>query len=447
MSAWPPFLTIEPIRRAAGTVRLPGSKSISNRVLLLAALASGETVLEDLLDADDTRVMCEALVALGVTLQAPAPDRLQVTGCAGKFAVDSAELFLGNAGTAFRSLTAALAFSGGRYVLDGVPRMRERPIGDLVDALNAVGARVAYRGEPGFPPLAIEPATHLNADRVSVRGDVSSQFLTGLLMAAPLVAPGHGLRITVAGPLISRPYIDMTLALMQRFGVEVTREGDSFLVPRALYRSPGHLAVEGDASGASYFLALGAVAGGPVRVLGVGRGSVQGDVRFAEALEAMGARVAMGDDWIEASAPATGRLRGIDMDCNHIPDAAMTLAVAALFAEGPTTLRNIGSWRVKETDRIAAMATELRKLGATVEEGADWLRVHPQPVLREATIDTYDDHRMAMCFSLAAVGGVRIHIRDPKCVAKTFPDYFTSLASLVEGVSDASHLTRDQARS
>ena len=428
-------------------MRLPGSKSISNRVLLLAALAGGETVLEGLLDADDTRVMREALGALGVKLQTPAPDRLHVTGCAGKFAVNSAELFLGNAGTAFRSLTAALAFSGGRYVLDGVPRMRERPIGDLVDALNAIGARVAYRGQPGFPPLVIEPAAHLNADRVSVRGDVSSQFLTGLLMAAPLVAPAHGLRIDVAGPLISRPYIDMTLALMQRFGVEVTREGDSFLVPRAPYRSPGHLAVEGDASGASYFLALGAVAGGPVRVLGVGRGSVQGDVRFAEALEAMGARVAVGDDWIEAAAPTNGRLRGIDMDCNHIPDAAMTLAVAALFADGPTMLRNIGSWRVKETDRIAAMATELRKLGATVEEGADWLRVHPQAVLREATIDTYDDHRMAMCFSLAAVGGVRIHIRDPKCVAKTFPDYFVSLASLVEGVPAASHLTRDQARS
>ncbi len=428
-------------------MRLPGSKSISNRVLLLAALAGGETVLEGLLEADDTRVMREALGALGVKLQTPAPDRLHVTGCAGKFAVNSAELFLGNAGTAFRSLTAALAFSGGRYVLDGVPRMRERPIGDLVDALNAIGARVAYRGQPGFPPLLLEPAAHLNADRVSVRGDVSSQFLTGLLMAAPLVAPAHGLRITVEGPLISRPYIDMTLALMQRFGIEVTRDGDSFLVPRASYRSPGHLAVEGDASGASYLLALGAIAGGPVRVLGVGRGSVQGDVKFAEALEAMGARVAVGDDWIEASAPVTGRLHGIDMDCNHIPDAAMTLAVAALFADGPTMLRNIGSWRVKETDRIAAMATELRKLGASVEEGADWLRVHPQAVLREATIDTYDDHRMAMCFSLAAVGGVRIHIRDPKCVAKTFPDYFVSLASLVEGVPAASHLTRDQARS
>ena len=447
MSAWPPVLTIAPIHRAAGTVRLPGSKSISNRVLLLAALASDETLLNGVLDADDTRVMRAALDALGVRLESIGADRLRVTGCAGNFAVRSAELFLGNAGTAFRSLTAALAFSGGRYVLDGVPRMRERPIGDLVGALNAIGARITYSGQPGFPPLVIEPATELNADRVSVRGEVSSQFLTGLLMAAPLVAPLRGLRISVAGPLISRPYIDMTLDLMRRFGVDVARDGDSFLVPRAQYRSPGQVSVEGDASGASYFLALGAIAGGPVRVLGVGRDSVQGDVRFAQALDAMGARVALADDWIEAAAPASGHLRGIDLDCNHIPDAAMTLAVAALFADGPSLLRNIGSWRVKETDRIAAMVTELRKLGATVEEGADWLRVHPLSALREATIDTYDDHRMAMCFSLAAVGGVRVHIRDPKCVAKTFPDYFTALASLVEAEPDSSHLTRDQARS
>jgi 3-phosphoshikimate 1-carboxyvinyltransferase len=438
---------LAPIRRAAGAVRLPGSKSVSNRVLLLAALANGETHLDGLLDADDTRVMRESLSVLGVHLELIGSGNLCVTGMSGAFPVRSAKLYLGNAGTAYRSLTAALAFSGGHYVLDGVPRMRERPIGDLVEALNAIGARLTYRGQPGFPPLAIEPATELNADRVSVRSDVSSQFLTGLLMAAPLVAPAQGLRISVAGPLISRPYIDMTLALMRRFGVDVEREGDSFLVPRAQYRSPGHFAVEGDASGASYFLALGALAGGPVRVLGVGRDSVQGDVRFAEALDAMGARVAMGDDWIEASAPASGHLHGIDMDCNHIPDAAMTLAVAALFADGPSTLRNIGSWRVKETDRIAAMATELRKLGAAVEEGADWLRVHPLSALREATIDTYDDHRMAMCFSLAAVGGVRVHIRDPKCVAKTFPDYFTAFASLVEAEPDSSHLTRDQARS
>jgi 3-phosphoshikimate 1-carboxyvinyltransferase len=445
VSEWPSVLTIEPIRRAAGTVRLPGSKSISNRVLLLAALAEGETRIEGLLDADDTRVMRDALAALGIRLETVDGSSLRVTGGGGRFA-PAAELFLGNAGTAFRSLTAALAFAGGRYVLDGVARMRERPIGDLVDALNAIGARIGYAGARGFPPLLIEPANGLASDRVSVRGDVSSQFLTGLLLAAPPIAPPSGLRIAVDGPLISRPYVEMTLALMQRFGVEVQRQGDVFQVPQARYLSPGRITVEGDASGASYFLALGALAGGPVRVTGVGRNSVQGDVRFADALAAMGARVALGEDWIEAAAPVPGRLRGVELDCNHIPDAAMTLAVAALFAEGPTMLRNIGSWRVKETDRIAALATELRKLGASVEEGADWLRVHPPAALRPATVDTYDDHRMAMCLSLAAAGGVEVRIRDPKCVAKTFPDYFVSLATLVDG-GPAIQATRDQARS
>jgi 3-phosphoshikimate 1-carboxyvinyltransferase len=399
-----------------------------------------------LLAADDTRVMLDALRALGVSIHDGGKDTFRVSGCAGVFPKRDAELFLGNAGTAFRSLTAALAFSGGRYRLDGVARMRERPIGDLVDALNALGARIAYDGIPGFPPLRIEPVTEINSDRVSVRGDVSSQFLTGLLIAAPLVAPSQGLRIAVAGPLISRPYVEMTLALMRPFGVDVTRDGDEFVVPRSGYHSPGRICVEGDASGASYFLALGAIAGGPVRVQGVGRNSVQGDIRFGEALSAMGARVSLGDDFIESSAPLSG-LHGIDMDLNHIPDAAMTLAVAALFADGPSTLRNIGSWRVKETDRIAAMATELRKLGAVVEEGADWLRVQPLRQWREATIDTYDDHRMAMCLSLAAVGGVPVHIRDPQCVAKTFPDYFTTLATLVARSPSGGTAIRDQARS
>lgn len=418
-------------------MRLPGSKSISNRVLLLAALAHGDTLIDGLLDADDTRVMREALMVLGVSLS-EAAGILHVRGSAGRFPVRNAELLLGNAGTAYRSLTAALAFSGGRYLLDGVARMRERPIGDLVDALNALGARIEYVGKAGFPPLRVEPTTALKADHTVVRGDVSSQFLTGLLMAAPLCAPERGLRIRVEGPLISRPYVDMTVALMQRFGVLVERTGDEFVVPRTSYSSPGRFVVEGDASGASYFLALGAIAGGPVRVQGVGRDSVQGDVRCIEALQQMGARGELGDDYVEAAAPP-GRLRGIDIDLNHIPDAAMTLAVVALFADGPTTLRNIGSWRVKETDRIAAMGTELRKLGATVDEGPDWIRVRP-PAGRilEASVDTYDDHRMAMCLSLAAAGGVPVHIRDPQCVSKTFPDYFSALASLVSPPSKRS---------
>ena len=411
---------------------MPGSKSISNRALLLSALADGSTLLVDLLDADDTRVMRDALSALGVALETE-DGGLRVAGCAGRFPRREARLFLGNAGTAFRSLTAALAFAGGRYELDGVPRMRERPIGDLVDALNDLGARIRYMEREGFPPLVIEPAHALADARVAVRGDVSSQFLSGLLMAAPMVAPAAGLTIGVRGTLISQPYVKMTVALMQRFGIEVRQDGGEFVVPPGIYRSPGRYVVEGDASGASYFLALGAIAGGPVRVEGVGRDSVQGDVRFADALAAMGAGIEVGDHHITASAPAAGRLRAIDADFNHIPDAAMTIAVAALFADGPSTLRNIGSWRVKETDRIAAMATELRKLGADVDEGADWLRVAPPGAWREASIDTYDDHRIAMCFSLAAVAGLPVHIRDPKCVAKTFPDYFERLAMLTSG--------------
>ncbi len=425
---WPAVLTIDPIARAAGTVRLPGSKSISNRALLLAALPDGTTELAHLLDADDTRVMVEALRSLGVTMDR-AGGRLLVTGCGGRFPAREADLFLGNAGTATRSLTAALAFADGRYRIDGVARMRERPIGDLVDALNQLGARIVYEGAAGYPPLRIEPAARLARDEVSIRGDVSSQFLTGLLMAAPLVAGPEGLRIRVAGELISQPYVAMTTAMMRRFGVEVWREGDLFVVPRAGYRSPGALLVEGDASGASYFLALGLLAGGPVRVEGVGHGSLQGDVAFADLLQAMGARIGRGDDWIESRAAEA--IRPIDWDCTEIPDAAMTAAVVALFAPGRTTLRGIGSWRVKETDRIAAMATELRKLGAVVEEGGDRISIVGATRVREATIDTYDDHRIAMCFSLAAAGGVPVHIRDPGCVSKTFPRYFAELSALV----------------
>jgi 3-phosphoshikimate 1-carboxyvinyltransferase len=427
--AYPAELTVAPIAHAQGVVRLPGSKSISNRALLLAALAQGHTTLTGLLDADDTRVMLAALQTLGVAIDMQG-DAAQITGCDGRFPVREAELFLGNAGTAMRPLTAALAFAGGRYRLDGVARMRERPIGDLVDALNALGARIHYLGTPGYPPLQIEPADVLTQERVAIKGDVSSQFVSGLLMAAPLVAPAAGLQVEVAGSLISQPYVSLTVALMQCFGVDVAREASRFTVPRARYRSPGAVAIEGDASGASYFLALGVLAGGPVRVLGVGRDSVQGDTAFAALLEKMGGQIDRGADWIEAC--AAGPLAAIDYDCTAIPDAAMTAAVVALFAHGRTLLRGIGSWRVKETDRIAAMAAELAKLGATVETGPDWLAVHGPAPLRPAAIDTYDDHRIAMCFALAAAGGVPVTIRDPKCVAKTFPRYFDDLNALVQ---------------
>jgi 3-phosphoshikimate 1-carboxyvinyltransferase len=426
-------LALAPARSARGTVRLPGSKSISNRALLLAALAQGETVLRGALDAEDTRVMRAALERLGVRIADGAPGELRMAGAGGIFPIGKIELFLGNAGTAFRPLTAVLALAGREYRLTGTPRMHERPIGDLVDALRAIGARVEYAGKEGFPPLRILPGAIRLAAPVRVRGDVSSQFLSALLMALP---PAGGGVIEVEGELISRPYVEITLGMMQRFGVSVERTGwRAFRVPAAAYRSPGELRVEGDASTASYFLAAGAIAGGPVRVEGVGRGSIQGDVRFCEVLEKMGATIAMGEDWIEASrGAATTRLRAFDLDLNHIPDAAMTAAVLALFADGPCRLRNIASWRVKETDRIAAMTTELRKLGGTVEAGSDFLRIAPpqSSILNPGVaIDTYDDHRMAMCFSLVALAGVPVTINDPDCVAKTFPDYFLAFASIV----------------
>ena len=428
------FLDLPPLVSACGTVRLPGSKSISNRVLLLSALAVGTTEVRDLLASDDTARMLEALQTLGVKVEALGGDAYRVHGCGGNFPVREADLFLGNAGTAFRPLTAALALAGGSFKLSGVPRMHERPIGDLVDGLRQLGADIAYLGNEGFPPLQLKPAQIKPGGVVKVRGDVSSQFLTGLLMALPLT--GVETTVEVVGELISKPYIEITLATMARFGVNVARDGwQRFVVPAgSRYRSPGTIYVEGDASSASYFLALGAIGGGPVRVEGVGRDSIQGDIRFAEALAQMGAVIEMGDNWIEASAP-TGGLRGISLDCNHIPDAAMTLATTALFAAGPTTLTNIASWRVKETDRIAAMAKELRKLGAEVEEGPDYIRVSPLKNFMSPPegIDTYDDHRIAMCFSLAAFG-TALRINDPKCVAKTFPDYFERLSTVTRPV-------------
>lgn len=421
------FLDLPQLLSAAGTVRLPGSKSISNRVLLLAALAEGETEVRDLLASDDTERMLEALKILGIGVVHLGAENWRISGCAGRIPVRQAELFLGNAGTAFRPLTAALALAGGDYVLKGVARMHERPIGDLVDGLRQLGADITYLGNEGYPPLHLKPGSIRPGGVLRVRGDVSSQFLTGLLMALPLT--GEAATVEVVGELISKPYIEITLATMSRFGVIVQREGwQRFMMPAgSRYRSPGTVYVEGDASSASYFLALGAIGGGPVRVEGVGRDSIQGDVKFTEALAQMGARIEMGPNWMEARTPVGG-LMAVDLDCNHIPDAAMTLATVALFAQGTTTLRNIASWRVKETDRIAAMATELRKLGAVVEEGTDFIRVTPA-VLRPAAIDTYDDHRMAMCFSLAAFG-TPLRINDPQCVAKTFPDYFDRFADV-----------------
>lgn len=434
-------ITIGPLKRAQGQITLPGSKSISNRSLLLAALASGQTTLSNLLDADDTQVMRAALRELGVTVIDENAATCLVTGSGGRFPIREADLFMGNAGTAIRPLTAALVMQQGDYRLSGVARMHERPIRDLVDGLLQIGAAISYLGEKGYPPIQIHASTTSIPEVVRIRGDVSSQFLTALLMALPLKAK-EAIRIEVIGELISRPYIEITLKLMERFGVHVDcPDAQTFVIPaqaalqcgESVYRSPGRLLVEGDASSASYFLAAGAIGMGPVRVLGVGQGSIQGDVAFTDALAQMGATISKGDDWIESAAPIVGQLHGITIDCTAIPDAAMTLAIVALFATGETRLNGIASWRVKETDRIAAMATELQKVGASIEAGVDYLVIRPPVVWRALAdgIDTYDDHRMAMCFSLAAFGPNPILINDPNCVAKTFPHYFSKFAQIV----------------
>ena len=433
------FLDVPALRAVSGTVRLPGSKSISNRVLLLAALCEGQTTVRDLLDSDDTRVMLQALRQLGCGVVVDGTTAV-IDGLGGRARQPRAELFLGNAGTAMRPLTAALAVLGGDYALSGIPRMHERPIGDLVDALRALGCNVQYLGQDGFPPLHIgQPNLKLDQP-IPVRGDVSSQFLTALLMALPLAARAQDIVIDVVGELISKPYIEITLQLLARFGVKVHRDGWArFVIPAgSRYRSPGEIHVEADASSASYFIAAGALsasASGPngLKIEGVGEASIQGDIRFVEAARLMGAQIDSGPNWLRAERGAWP-LKAIDLDCNHIPDAAMTLGVMALYADGPSTLRNIASWRVKETDRIAAMAAELRKLGAEVEEGADFIRITPPSVWQAASLHTYDDHRMAMCGSLAAfnAAGLPVRIEDPKCVAKTFPDYFETLFELAE---------------
>ena len=435
------FLDIPALASASGTVVLPGSKSISNRVLLLAALSEGTTSIHDLLDSDDTRVMLEALQRLGCGLRREG-SILHMDGLGGKLGSAQAKLFLGNAGTAMRPLTAALAVLGGDFEMSGVPRMHERPIGDLVDALRQLGCCIDYLGHDGFPPLHIGmPVLSVEAP-IQVRGDVSSQFLTALLMSLPLVAK-QDIVIEVVGELISRPYIEITLNLLARFGVHVRRDGwQRFTIPAGCrLRSPGAIHVEADASSASYFIALGAIATGAsgqkgIRILGVGADSIQGDIRFMDAAQQMGAHIESGPNWLEISR-GVWPLKAIDLDCNHIPDAAMTLAVMALYADGTTTLRNIASWRVKETDRIAAMTIELRKLGASVVEGPDFIQVTPPAApgdWRAASIHTYDDHRVAMCFSLAAFNpaGLPVRIEDPKCVAKTFPDYFEALFSVAQ---------------
>ncbi|ECN2957859.1 3-phosphoshikimate 1-carboxyvinyltransferase [Salmonella enterica subsp. enterica serovar Typhi] len=420
-------LTLQPIARVDGAINLPGSKSVSNRALLLAALACGKTVLTNLLDSDDVRHMLNALSALGINYTLSADrTRCDITGNGGPLrASGTLELFLGNAGTAMRPLAAALCLGQNEIVLTGEPRMKERPIGHLVDSLRQGGANIDYLEQENYPPLRLRGG-FIGGD-IEVDGSVSSQLLTALLMTAPL-APEDTI-IRVKGELVSKPYIDITLNLMKTFGVEIANHHYQQFVVKGgqQYHSPGRYLVEGDASSASYFLAAGAIKGGTVKVTGIGRKSMQGDIRFADVLEKMGATITWGDDFIACT---RGELHAIDMDMNHIPDAAMTIATTALFAKGTTTLRNIYNWRVKETDRLFAMATELRKVGAEVEEGHDYIRITPPAKLQHADIGTYNDHRMAMCFSLVALSDTPVTILDPKCTAKTFPDYFEQLARM-----------------
>lgn len=435
MTQYPAYIDLKPVDNVSGTVVLPGSKSISNRTLLLSALADGKTKICDLLASDDTSVMLDSLRKLGIDWkETDKANEYDVTGGDGALPNKEADLFLGNAGTAVRPLTAALAALGGDYLLHGIPRMHERPIGDLVDALNASGANIEYVENKGYPPIRIRKG-NIDSRNLQVKGNVSSQFLTALLMASPLMALEEDVTIHVVGELISKPYIEITLNMMRTFGVDVERDGwQAFTIRKGQrYRSPGVVHVEGDASSASYFLAAAAIAGGPVRVQGVGKNSIQGDIRFVDVLEKMGAKVTYGENFVEVS--SGGALKAIDEDFNLIPDAAMTVAMLAVYADGPSMLRNIGSWRVKETDRIDAMATELRKLGVGVETGPDWLKVIPVDKMQDAVIDTYNDHRMAMCFSLASLNGalrngVNVRINDPRCVAKTFPEYFQAFFAI-----------------
>ncbi len=421
-------LTLQPINKVNGEVNLPGSKSVSNRALLLAALAKGTTRLTNLLDSDDIRHMLNALTQLGVVYRLSEDKTVcEVEGLGRPFdAPQALELFLGNAGTAMRPLAAALCLGSGEYVLTGEPRMKERPIGHLVNALRQAGAEIEYLENQDYPPLKII-GTGLKGGTVEIDGSISSQFLTAFLMSAPLAQ--DDVTINIVGELVSKPYIDITLHIMAQFGVEVENNNyQSFVVRKGqTYVAPGDFLVEGDASSASYFLAAAAIKGGEIKVTGIGKNSIQGDIQFADALEKMGAEIEWGDDYVISR---VGDLKGIDMDYNHIPDAAMTIATTALFAKGTTAIRNVYNWRVKETDRLAAMATELRKVGAEVEEGEDYIIVTPPAQLTHAAIDTYDDHRMAMCFSLVALSDTPVTINDPKCTSKTFPDYFDKLEGL-----------------
>ncbi len=425
-----PIRPIGPFRRSLAP---PGSKSLTNRALLLAALADGRSTLHRPLIADDTRRMIEALDTLGFQPRLAADEsRIEVSGQGGRIPEPKAMLNLGNAGTAMRPLTAMCCLDGLTYVLDGVERMRQRPIGQLVDPLRHLGANIEYLAEEGYPPLRVHGGG-LDGGDVEMGATLSSQFITALLMAGPCMR--YGLAIRFTGPVTSKPYVAMTLGLMRVFGVEpVVNESFTRIdIGPGTYR-PVDYRIEPDASNAGYFLAAAAIVpGSQCTIEGLGKGSLQGDVGFADVLAQMGAGLTFGRDFITIIGPAGDQtLRGIDVDLNHMPDMAQTLAVVALFAEGPTSIRNVGNLRVKETDRMAALRNELSKLGAAVTIDGDDLTIQPPARITPASIDTYDDHRMAMSFALAGLRAEGVVINDPTCVNKTFPGYFEFLKRLGE---------------
>jgi len=420
----PDSIEIRPTGPLHGSIRPPGSKSITNRALVCAALADGTSTLRGALDSEDTRVMVESLERLSIHVAADTSrENLTVQGCAGHIPAVAADLFVGNSGTTIRFLTAMLTIGHGEFRLDGIERMRERPIGDLLAALNDLGADCRGEAAAGFPPVMVR-AAGLRGGRAEVRGDISSQFLSGLLMAAPLAQ--NDVELAVAGELVSKPYVEMTLRVMQSFGVNCNAAdlANFKITGRQTYRGCDY-DIEPDASAASYFWGAAAVTGGEITVEGLSRDALQGDVKFVDCLSQMGCRVKYSADCITVSGRAE---RGIEVDMNAISDTVQTLAVVALFVNGPTTIRGVAHIRHKETDRIGDLARELRKLGAVVDEFADGLRIHPPAQPRGAEIATYNDHRMAMSLALAGLRIPGVSISNPACTAKTYPRYFEDLA-------------------
>ena len=425
-------ITLKASKQVRGCIKLPGSKSITNRVLLMAALGSGVTKLIDPLRSEDTDQMINALIKLGVSVKEVNDDKktLEIKGAEHNFPNKDTNLFLGNSGTTFRPLAAVLAMMRGSYNLSGIERMHERPIKDLVDALEQMGSSIQYEKNHGYPPITINNSSIEISEPIQIKGDISSQYLTALLIAGPI--SNNEFNIEVIGDLISKPYIDITLKLLTKFNIFYNNDNWRLfsLKKDSVYRNPTKIFVEGDASSASYFFAAASLAGS-IEIKGINKDSIQGDLKFLDIISKMGAKIEYKSDSIQVSRASS--LKGLEIDCIEIPDAAMTLAIMAVFADKPTKLKNIGSWRVKETDRILAMNNELTKMGVEVSTTHDSMTVFPQKQLNDnISIETYNDHRIAMCFSLFCLKNLNITIQDPNCVNKTYPDYFKDLKSVIE---------------